>query len=193
MRLTPLSISQILKAADDYYAREKKWPQAKSAGFVACNTEQVTWRNVDQALRKGLRKLPAGSSLAMLLAQHRGVRNRKALPRLSVRQILFWADLHQERTGEWPTRESGQIEEAPGETWCAAEMALCHGQRGCPTAPRWHDYWRKGASALCAAIDPLSPWRRFLPGPMPIMLERIAGPYQDRVPFLNRQVTPGMP
>ncbi|HEV3445038.1 MAG TPA: hypothetical protein VG099_10370 [Gemmataceae bacterium] len=132
MRLTPLSISQILKAADDYYAREKKWPQAKSAGFVACNTEQVTWRNVDQALRKGLRKLPAGSSLAMLLAQHRGVRNRKALPRLSVRQILFWADLHQERTGEWPTRESGPIEEAPGETWCAAEMALCHGQRGLP-------------------------------------------------------------
>jgi hypothetical protein len=133
MRGTPLTIEQILSWADAYYAREKTWPQAKSAGAPADGPSgQESWRNLDQVLRKGLRGLPAGSSLARLLAQHRGVRNRKGLPRLSVRQILFWADLHEERTGAWPTDNSGPIEDAPGETWCAVEMALSHGQRGMP-------------------------------------------------------------
>ena len=35
-------------------------------------------------------------------------------------------------TGRWPKRDSGPIEEAPGETWGAVEMALAHGQRGLP-------------------------------------------------------------
>jgi hypothetical protein len=49
-----------------------------------------TWVNVDQALRQGLRGLRPGSSLARLLAKHRGKRNRKALPRYTLAQILTW-------------------------------------------------------------------------------------------------------
>jgi hypothetical protein len=70
--------------------------------------------------------------LPRLLAEHRGVRNRKGLPPLSEQQILDWADAHHHRTGSWPTSGSGRIAEAPGETWMAVEMALSHGQRGLP-------------------------------------------------------------
>ena len=57
---TPLTIGQILSWADAYYAREKTWPQAKSAGAPADGPSgQESWRNLDQVLRKGLRGLPA--------------------------------------------------------------------------------------------------------------------------------------
>ena len=82
------------------------------------------------ALRAGVRGLPGCSSLARLLAQHRGVRNRKALPPLTEQQLLAWADAFHQREGTWPTPHAGAILEAPGETWLAADMALRHGQRG---------------------------------------------------------------
>jgi hypothetical protein len=81
------------------------------------------------ALRKGARGLRAGSSLAMLLAEHRGIRNRMQLPRLTEDQILKWVDAFHERTGAWPTAHSGPITDAPGETWLAVNMALRHGHR----------------------------------------------------------------
>src|SRR5689334_5869044 len=122
MRGTPLTIAQILKWADDYYAREKQWPQAKSPGPADGPGGQEKWSNLDAVLRIGRRGLPSGLSLARLLAEHRGVRIRKALPPLCVRDILLWADLHEERTGAWPTRNSGPIADAPGETWCGVEL-----------------------------------------------------------------------
>ena len=44
-----------------------------------------TWAAVDAALINGVRGLEGGSSLARLLDRERGVRNRKALPRLTVK------------------------------------------------------------------------------------------------------------
>jgi hypothetical protein len=132
MRRSLLSIPQILKWADAYHAREGQWPQGKCTDVIEGTGGRETWCNVDQALRVGLRGLPRGSSLARLLALHRGVRNRKGLAPLTIRKILLWADLHQGRTGAWPTSHSGPVEDAPGETWCAVEMALAHGQRGLP-------------------------------------------------------------
>src|SRR5262249_54433912 len=58
--------------------------------------------------------------------------NRKELPSLSEGQILAWADAYHRRTGTWPTRQSGPILEAPGETWMAVDMALRNGLRGLP-------------------------------------------------------------
>src|SRR5262249_39409656 len=78
----------------------------------------------------GLRSLPPGSSLPRLLAHHRGVRNRKGLPPFTEEQILQWADAFHERTGAWPSKYSGPILDAPGETWLAVEMALRYGRRG---------------------------------------------------------------
>jgi hypothetical protein len=70
--------------------------------------------------------------LRKLLSDRRGVRNRKRLPNLSEEQILSWADAHHARTGTWPTRESGPILEAPGETWAAVDSALRNRLRGLP-------------------------------------------------------------
>ena len=84
------------------------------------------------ALHKGQRGLPGGSTLARLLAEHRGVRNHLRLPPLKVRQILAWADAYRQRTGKWPSRYAGTIAEAPEETWAAVDAALSQGCRGLP-------------------------------------------------------------
>jgi hypothetical protein len=87
---------------------------------------------VESALREGLRGLPPGSTLAHLLAQHRGARNKAQPPPLTEEQILAWADAHKARTGRWPTQTSGPVADAPGEKWHALQAALLNGYRGLP-------------------------------------------------------------
>ena len=87
---------------------------------------------VSHALRRGSRGLPGGSSLAQLLAEHRGKRNIQDLPPLSVNQILLWADTHHQRTGRWPKEHSGSIVDAPGDSWGGVENGLRQGSRGLP-------------------------------------------------------------
>jgi hypothetical protein len=53
-------------------------------------------------------------------------------PRLTVAQILTWADKHRRRAGDWPTVLSGPVPEAPGLTWAAVDKALRDGRRGLP-------------------------------------------------------------
>jgi hypothetical protein len=127
-RLPPLTIDQILRWADNHYRRTGTWPSDR-LGAIA-GTPGETWTAVGLALRVGRRELPGGSSLAMLLAQHRGVRNKRALPRFKQGQVLAWADAYHRRTGNWPTRNSGPVVEAPGETWNAVDTALRDGLRG---------------------------------------------------------------
>lgn len=123
-----LSRGQILSWADDYYERTSRWPTAESGTIN--RGDGVTWRAVDNALRCGFRELPAGSSLAKLLAAERGIRNRGSLPRLSRKTILAWADAHFQRTGTWPIAKLGTIPEAPQETWQSVDSALRKGDRG---------------------------------------------------------------
>jgi hypothetical protein len=125
-----LAIEKILTWADAYYTRTGKWPQRKDGQIADALCE--TWAGVDQALVKGLRGLAVGSSLARLLAEHRGVRNVQNLPLLSSAIILGWIDAHYDREGKWPNRKSGVIEDAPGENWLSVENALRHGLRGLP-------------------------------------------------------------
>jgi hypothetical protein len=129
-QLPRFTIEQILAWADAHYARTGEWPTADS-GLIP-GTPRDTWACVDQALRLGLRSLTGGSSLAQLLAEHRGVRNRKGLPPYTVEQILAWADAHYERSGRWPTSSSGPIPDTNGETWLAVDMALRKGLRRLP-------------------------------------------------------------
>jgi hypothetical protein len=85
-----LTISQILTLADAYHRRTGQWPRSDS-GPVDGRADE-TWRALDHALYDGLRGLPGGSSLARLLAKQRGTRNPADLPRLTIKQILGWAD-----------------------------------------------------------------------------------------------------
>jgi hypothetical protein len=123
-----LTIEQILAWADEYKAATGEWP-TRGSGQVPGTDE--TWARIDNALKRGGRTLPRGSSLANVLAEHRGVRNIKDLPSLAVEQILGWIDDYKEATGEWPTRASGQIT-GRDETWSRIDSALWTGLRGLP-------------------------------------------------------------
>lgn len=65
-----------------------------------------------------------------LLVKKRGVRDPLHLPPLTIEQILQWADLHFQRTSQWPKYDQGAIVDAPGETWAAVDRALRYGERG---------------------------------------------------------------
>ena len=84
----PLTAGQILVWADAYFSRHGRWPQVRSGPIEDAPGE--TWSAVNAALEQGLRTLPGGSSLAKLLAQQRGVRNRRGLPKLTEGQVLAW-------------------------------------------------------------------------------------------------------
>lgn len=130
MALPPFSVEQILNWADAHHARTGEWP-TRQAGEIP-DAPDETWGAVEQALSLGLRGLPGGDSLAKLLARHRGKRNRKALPPLTLDQIRGWVADHFRRTGEWPSRRGGPIHGAAGETWGAVDQALYVGLRGLP-------------------------------------------------------------
>jgi len=129
-KLPPLSEEQILQWADDHHRRTAEWPTQKSGTIPNSGGEK--WQAIDTALHLGARKVTGRSSLARLLARHRGVRNRKQLPPLTEEQILAWADAHYRHTGAWPKRNSGPILHAPGETWSGVNVALNHGNRHLP-------------------------------------------------------------
>jgi hypothetical protein len=88
MRRPELTIKQILAWADAHYERTGRWPEAKKGGRI-WETVDEKWANIDMALRTGLRGLHRGQSLARLLDKHRGKRNRKQLPRFTLKQARF--------------------------------------------------------------------------------------------------------
>jgi hypothetical protein len=128
-RLPPLTEKQILAWADAYFAAQGKWPAVKS-GLIAGTSE--TWSSVETALQGGRRGLRGGASLAQLLAERRGMRNRQALAPLKETRILSWAKAHHKVTGGWPTCNSGPVAQSAGETWLAVNTALDKGKRGLP-------------------------------------------------------------
>jgi hypothetical protein len=123
-----LTVETILGWAEAHHVRTGKWPKMNS-GEIA-GTGGDTWAAVQAALHCGSRGLPGGLSLAQLLSQRRGVRNKSDLPRLTLKQIRAWAEAYRQRMGRWPGAESGPIAEAPGETWKAVDVALKQRLRG---------------------------------------------------------------
>jgi hypothetical protein len=126
--LPDLTEEVILALMDAHREETGKWPRVTSGDIRHAPGEK--WAYVNHALIHGGRGLPGGSSLAQLLAMHRGVRNSKRLPHLSEGQVLTWADAHHGRTGDWPTHQSGPIPEAPGESWRTVDKALRNARRG---------------------------------------------------------------
>jgi len=157
-----LTVKRILKWADAHHRRTGQWPNTTTGAIRDAPGE--TWAGVDQALRNGWRHLKGGSSLVRLLAQHRGVRNPKAMPLLTVQQVLAWADAQHRRTGRWPLATSGAVEGSPGETWGGIEQALRHGYRGLSggtSLPRLlakHRGVRNKGAAPCLTINQILAW-----------------------------------
>lgn len=125
-----LYVKQILDWADGHNRRKGAWPNTTSGQIRSAPGE--TWFRVQLALKQGKRGLPGGSSIAKLLAEHRGVRDKTSLKPMTTRKILRWADKYYERTGRWPKRHSGIADERDGTTWLAVEDALYLGGRGMP-------------------------------------------------------------
>ncbi len=125
-----LTIELILQWADAHFVRTGRWPRVGDGAIILAPGE--TWAKVSDALTYGLRGLPGGSSLAQLLSKQRGSNPKSGKPLLRVEQIVAWVESHYQRTGEWPTKASGPVAEAPGETWSALNSALTDGNRGLP-------------------------------------------------------------
>jgi len=130
-KLPKLSIGTILQWADAHHRRTGTWPVV--SGTPIPESPGDTWHRVASALVFGNRGLPGGMSLAQLLAKHRGKRNAKRLPSLTIEQILAWADAYFRRKGAWPNAYKGEvIPKSRGETWLRVHNALAEGLRGLP-------------------------------------------------------------
>jgi hypothetical protein len=127
-RRPTLHIGDILAWADAHRERTGRFPNRDSGAIGDASGE--TWTAVDVGLKAGRRGLPGGSSLARLLAERRGARNRTSICQLSVNGILQWVDRHKARTGLWPRNTSGPVAESPGDSWNAIDRALRSGGRG---------------------------------------------------------------
>ena len=90
------------------------------------------WGNIDYALHMGRRGLPGGLSLGQHIGQTLDPTGRAVRPKLTVEQILVWADAHLASHGRWPFATSDANAGAPGETWKNIDSALRHGTRGLP-------------------------------------------------------------
>jgi hypothetical protein len=128
--LPDLPEGAILAWADRHHASTGDWPTDQSGTVPGEKGED--WHNIDAALRQGLCGLPGGSSLARLLERHRRKTNRLSVARLTVGQILRWADAHHARTGQWPKITTGEIPGTGGDSWAAIQAALDIGRRGLP-------------------------------------------------------------
>jgi hypothetical protein len=119
----PLTEAMILEMADAFRQRTGDWPSVAT---------DANWASIDNALSRGARSLPGGSTLARFLQERRGRPHLHNQPGLTVKQILIWADAHQARTGDWPNQSSGCVQENNDEKWGNINNALRLGRRGLP-------------------------------------------------------------
>lgn len=124
-----LRVEQVLHWAGLHKQRTGRWPQCTSG--VIHDAPQETWNAIHGALRYGCRGLPAGGTLAKLLSEHRGA-PIKPTGRVTVEQVIAWADACHDRTGQWPTRTSGPIGLGINGTWGGLQNALQKGLRDLP-------------------------------------------------------------
>ena len=125
-----LTVEQVLAWADAHREATGEWPGEDSGPVRSAPGE--TWKPISGALLQGRRGLPGGSSLARLLAEHRGARNPSGPPstddttgsRLGRRSSRSNRPL-----AKWP---SGPVAEGSSETWVVVDKALRSGYRGLP-------------------------------------------------------------
>lgn len=126
-----LTVRQILAWADAWHRRTGSWPTWYAGGGFGTDGLD-TWSAVDHALHRGTRGLQGGDSLAKVLVRYRGVRRAAYRPRLTIKQILAWADAFHARTGRWPSVRTGPVQGVPGERWMSIHAALENARRGLP-------------------------------------------------------------
>jgi hypothetical protein len=81
-----LSVEQILAWSDLHHAATGEWPTRGSG--VVCAAPAETWVKLDSALRQGSRGLRIRTTLARVLAAHRGVPNPAGSPKPTLHRLL---------------------------------------------------------------------------------------------------------
>ena len=100
LALPRLKLKNVLAWADDHRRRTGNWPTMEMGAVRAAPEE--TWARIDSALKSGARWRGARTSLANVLATYRNKQHPHFLPRMTIKQVLAWADNHYNRTGSWP-------------------------------------------------------------------------------------------
>ena len=124
-RIQDLNEEQIMEWMRAHKRRTGREPTRKDTVFETGDT----WCAIEQALSRGCRGLPGGSGLAALRAKL-GWAAKK--PNLSEDTIVEWAAEEKRRTGKCPSVKTGEVSEAPGETWETLDFHLKKGGRGLP-------------------------------------------------------------
>lgn len=119
---------QILQWCDAYFLRTGDWPTASCGPVQGVPNEH--WMSINDTLRFNRRGLRTGCTLAQFLIKRRGKRDVRNPPKLSISQILKWADAHYDRTGDWPSTVTGPVFEQPDENWARISEVLRTGKRG---------------------------------------------------------------
>jgi hypothetical protein len=153
MRLPRFTEREIVAWTIAHRGRTGTWPTDTSGAI--CEAQGETWRAVDKALRNGLRGLPGGSSLFLLLAKRHGVGLHRRIPAVSAEQVLDWARRYFVRHKKPPAVTSGRIPGTSGITWSAVDQMLVDGYRGLP-----------GGSSLSLLLDGQFPVRSLHPPPL---------------------------
>jgi hypothetical protein len=161
---SPLTEDLIVEWAKAHHERTGDWPHLND-GEIA-ESPGRTWRSADLALQNGFRGLKGGTTLARLLERRVGARNPLHPPRLTISQILKWADAHYARTGVWPSSSSSRVIDVPREHWKTIHGFLKTGGRGLPggsslvdllTRKRGARYRRQG---LPLTVEQILDWAR---------------------------------
>lgn len=126
--LPDLDIPQILAWIEEHRSLTGEWPNQRSG--LLLNNSGETWAGIDTCLQKGRRGLIGSQSIKQLIAEEFGERNKSRLEKLSIPQILVWAEDWFKAYGRHPTAKGGLIPNSGGETWSGVASALHIGGRG---------------------------------------------------------------
>src|SRR5207248_10945942 len=87
-----LTVEQILAWADAYRAEHGTWPSVgpSTAAEAVAGAPGESWKAINHALALGLRGLPGDSSLAELMAEHRGAPPPDMRPQTLAQKIWAW-------------------------------------------------------------------------------------------------------
>jgi len=131
-KLPPLTEEQILIWVDEYFEIHEKYPSSKSSEEIP-NANGQTWRAVNSALTEEGRGLQRKSSLFQLIAENRPA----ARAALTEELILKWVDEYYETHEEYPSKDSGKIQNSGHRTWLSIFNYLRDRQSGKTTLAKF--------------------------------------------------------
>jgi hypothetical protein len=126
-----LTLEMIRAWGAAHHAATGRWPNTMSGPIAGA--PGLTWRKINMVLYSGRRGLPRGVRLGSVFQSAAYTPRPYNRRRLSLDEVLAWADAHRAATGQWPRIDSGAITGAPRERWANINRALAKGFRGLPS------------------------------------------------------------